>query len=324
MRTPKARRGICVAVGWRLVLAVLTATLGCVGLAAPAVATTSTAISAGGYRTCALSSAGGVNCWGENHYGELGDGTTADKATPVFVSGLGSGVAAVSAGPYDTCALMSDGVTQCLGYNGYGQVGDGTTADKTTPVAVSGLSSGVAAVSVGGYHACAFINKGRGGGVECWGFNGYGELGDGTTTDKATPVFVGGLSSGVTAISAGGEHTCAVSSAGGVKCWGNNEQGQLGDATTTNKPTPVAVSGLSSGVVAISAGYYHTCALMSVGAVECWGSNGQGQLGDGTTTNKATPVAVSGLSSGVTAISAGFDHTCALSSAGAVKCWGSN
>src|SRR4029077_13419513 len=129
--------------------------------------------------------------------------------------------------------------------------------------------------------------------------NEFGQLGDGTTADKTTPVAVSGLSSGVTAISAGGYHTCARTSAGAVKCWGQNVYGQLGDGTTAGKTTPVEVSGLSSGVTAISTRFAHTCALTSARALKCWGDNESGQLGDGTTTNKTMPVEVSGLSSGV-------------------------
>ena len=113
-----------------------------------------------------------------------------------------------------------------------------------------------------------------------------------------------------------------MTSNGAVSCWGANADGELGDGTTTNRPTPVPVSGLSAGVVAVAAGQKHTCALTSGGAVWCWGNNWYGQLGDGTTTGRPTPVPVSGLSSGVVALAAGMYHTCALTSGGAVVCWG--
>jgi hypothetical protein len=286
-----------------------------------AMATTTTAISAGGLHTCALRSTGAMDCWGENEFGELGDGTSAEKTTPTAVSGLSSGVTAVSAGYVYTCALTRAHGVYCWGENLSGQLGDGTTTEKTTPTAVSGLSSGITAISASAEHTCALTSAG---GVKCWGANESGQLGDGTTTNKATPTVVSGLSSGVTAISAGGYHTCALTSAGAVKCWGYNADGQLGDGTTTNKITPAAVSGLSSGVTAISAGLLHTCALRGSGGLQCWGENELGQLGDGTTTNKTTPTDVSGLSSGVAAINAGYYHTCALTSVGRVKCWGYN
>jgi alpha-tubulin suppressor-like RCC1 family protein len=281
----------------------------------------SISISAGYYHTCAVLSTGAVKCWGYNGSGQIGDNTQTSRLTPVAVSGLSSGVTAISAGYYHTCAVLSTGAVKCWGYNGSGQIGDNTKIQRLTPVAVSGLSSGVTAISAGFYHSCALLSTGA---VKCWGDNGNGQIGDDTQIQRLTPVAVSGLSSGVTAISAGYQHTCAVLSTGAVKCWGDNGSGQIGDNTQTSRLTPVAVSGLSSGVTAISAGYQHTCAVLSTGAVKCWGDNGSGQIGDNTQTSRLTPVAVSGLSSGVTAISAGYYHACAVLSTGAVKCWGDN
>ena len=123
-------------------------------------------------------------------------------------------------------------------------------------------------------------------------------------------------------VSAGAQHACALNVSGGVRCWGSNLHGALGDGTTTQSGVPVAVSGLSSGVAAVAAGGLSTCALTTGGGVDCWGDNSYGELGDGTTTDRHTAVAVSGLSSGVTAIMAGFHRSCALTSGGGVKCWG--
>jgi alpha-tubulin suppressor-like RCC1 family protein len=315
------------------------------------------AVAAGGFHTCALTTSGGVKCWGDNGWGELGNGTTTSSWTPVDVTGLSSGVAAVAAGTAHTCAVTAGGGARCWGWNLYGQLGDGTTTDRAAPVGVSGLYSGVTAVAANHSHTCAVTTSG---GVKCWGRNNYGQLGDGTTTDRRTPVNVTGLSSGVAAVATGGSHTCALTTNGGVKCWGFNMFGQLGDGTTTNRATPVDVIGLSSGVAAVaagggstcalttgggvkcwggtpvdviglssgvaavSAGNSHTCALTTAGGVKCWGYNYYGQLGDGTTTNRTTPVDVSGLNSGVAAVATGGSHTCALTTNGSVKCWGRN
>jgi alpha-tubulin suppressor-like RCC1 family protein len=277
------------------------------------------ALKAGQDHTCALTTGGGALCWGDNWFGQLGDGTTTIRSTPTAVSGLGSGVAAIAAGDYHTCALTTGGGVLCWGWNGEGQLGDGTTTNRSTPVAVSGLGSGVAAIAAGGNHTCAVTTSG---GALCWGRNGSGQLGDGTTTNRLTPTLVSGLGSGVAAIAAGSQHTCALTTSGGVVCWGSNSSGQLGDGTTTPRATPTPVNELGSSVAAIAAGGSHTCAVTTGGSVVCWGGNGIGQLGDGTTTNRLIPTAVSGLGAGVAAIAAGVAHTCAVTTGGAVLCWG--
>ncbi len=281
-------------------------------------------ISVGAAHVCALTPEGALKCWGWNTSGQLGDGTTTDKSTPVPVSGLSSGVSAVSGSPFFTCAITSIGGVKCWGLNTYGNLGDGTTTSRLTPVDVVGLGSEVVALSTVQNHACALTS---GGGVKCWGENAYGQLGDDTTTSpRTTPVDVTGLASGVSDISVGQYHTCVVTTAGGVKCWGYNFYGQLGDGTTSSpRLTPVDVVGLTSGVTRVFAGANHTCALLATGGLKCWGQNTYGKLGDGTTTSpRVTPVDVVGLGSGVQAASLGSDQTCALTSAGSIQCWGRN
>jgi Regulator of Chromosome Condensation (RCC1) repeat protein/regulator of chromosome condensation (RCC1) repeat-containing protein len=282
----------------------------CTGLARPV------SISASIYHTCAVDSTGAAKCWGDNLFGALGNGSTAETVGPVGVLGLSTGALAVTANSSGGCAVTEAGAVKCWGMlltsNMMGEI-------HPAPVDMPGLSSGVHAVT--GY-TCALTSAG---GVKCLGFNSLGELGDNSTTYSVAPVDVVGLSSGVLAISSSEQHTCAITSAGGVKCWGQNENGQLGDGTVSNRAVPVDVVGLSSGVLAISAGTARTCAVTSVGAVKCWGrSDFLREVGDGATTFSAVPLDVTGLASGVLAVDAGQDHSCAVTTAGAVKCWGFN
>jgi alpha-tubulin suppressor-like RCC1 family protein len=196
-----------------------------------------------------------------------------------------------------------------------------------TIAGVTGLSSvkaraveltDVASVTAGGSHTCVVTTAG---GVKCWGLNDHGQLGNGSG-DELLPVDVPGLASGITAAAAGARHTCARTNSGGLKCWGANFNGALGDGTTTHRAAPVDVLGLSSGVEQVALGSDFTCALNASGGVKCWGLNSYGNLGDGTYAHRHSPTEVSGLGSGVVSISVGHMHACALTTAGAVKCWG--
>ena len=288
-------------------------------------------VATGYLHTCALTSAGGVKCWGANESGQLGNGTTTDSDKPVDVSGLKSGVIAIAAGGQHTCAVTSTGGVKCWGLNDGGQLGNGTNSyygcapssapcSSSTPVDVEGLASGVTAIAAGAGWVCALTSAG---GVKCWGWNYYGQLGNGTPSPISnTPVDVSGLASGVSAISANSLHACALTTAGHVKCWGSsNPDGSI------DSDVPVDVSGLGGGVTAITAGGLHACAIISGGGVRCWGTNSEGELGNGSTTDSDSSVEVSGLTEGVTDLAQGstYDflstHTCALTSEGAVKCW---
>ena len=242
------------------------------------------AISAGGNLTCALTSAGGVKCWGSNFNGELGDGTRIDSYTPMDVVGLSTGVQAVSAGAWHACALTAAGGVKCWGYNGAGQLGDGTIGDRSVPVDVVNLSSGIQATSAESYNTCALTTHD---GVKCW-----GDFNNGSRS--YIPQDVNGFTYGVTAISHGVDayHKCVLTAEGGIKCLGANWYGQLGDGTQTDRVSPVDVVGLSSGIKSIATSSEHTCALTKGGGAKCWGDNFFGQLGAAYASIKSTPVTV--------------------------------
>ena len=282
-------------------------------------------ISSGDSHSCVLTQPNGIKCWGYNKYGQLGDGITTDRTIPADVTGLTTGVLSMSLGSHHSCALIDRGGVVCWGMNNWRQVGVSAIENQVTAVDVTNLYSGVMSISAGGLHTCALTNSG---GVKCWGFNTFGQLGVtnnySTNTWRSTPVDVTGLTSGVSAISAGGYHTCAVTIAGGVACWGSNNWRQLGGSAEGDQFTPIYASGLTSGVTAVAAGGQHTCALTTEGGVKCWGYNGRGQLGNGTTQFAYVPTDVNDLSTGVVTLVCGENHTCAVTQLGRIKCWGDN
>jgi alpha-tubulin suppressor-like RCC1 family protein len=250
-------------------------------------------ITTGGTHSCALVHNGGAWCWGDNVNGDVGDGSTTQRDAPVAVKNLPTALAQISAGGGQTCALLEDQTVKCWGTGSSGELGNGSTSNKSTPVAVKGLS-GVVQTALGDDFSCALTG---GGGVSCWGYNGDGELGNGTTSNSDVPVGVSGLSAGATAIAAGSDFACAVLQSGGVDCWGDNSGGQLGDGTFTSSTVPVSVPGYTSDGASIGIGgsAFTACSLNSAEVAECWGGNFDGQVGDGTMTNAPSPTMVIGL-----------------------------
>jgi alpha-tubulin suppressor-like RCC1 family protein len=295
--------------------------VGLAGMCAPSAQAAAAISMATGYaHNCAVTSAGGVMCWGYNKYGQLGDNSTTDKSQPGPVIGLGNGISAVTASQFYSCALTTEGTVKCWGQNLYGQLGNGTATNSYTPVAVPGLT-GVVAISSGLAHSCALLATGN---VKCWGSNSNGQVGNGSAGGATTPVSVIGVS-GAIGIATGQGHSCAVLSNKTVQCWGDNSWGQLGNGTTVRSLTRVNVTGLSD-ATSIAAGTTHTCANTTAGSPKCWGNNNNGQLGNGTVATALLPTPVTGLNSGVTTIAAsGFSvSTCAVLTSGDAKCWGNN
>lgn len=299
-------------------------------------------ISAGANHTCGLTSDGAAYCWGDNSAGQLGSGTTTNSATPIPVAG-GHIFSALSAGGNQTCGLSPPdalaGVLYCWGDNSAGQLGNGTTTNRSLPSLVAG-SHLFSAVTVGGRHVCAEP------GAYCWGDNSFGQLGNGVLSSSSVPVIVGtGVVNGAAgnyyqfvSMSAGSTHTCGVAQGNNgfitysaAVCWGDNSFGQLGNGTTSSSPVPVAISG-DRGFAFFSAGTLFTCGYNHFVEPSCWGKNSVGQLGNGSTTNSKTPVAISiSGNSDINSMSSGGMHACAVingvSPTGTplpAYCWGDN
>jgi len=275
-----------------------------------------TAVSSGGYHTCALLLAGGVDCWGFNVGWEEGDGAPQIRTVPTTVSGI-SGASAIGSSGDEGCANIS-GHIECWGYGEDGQLGDGTTEDSFTPVSVSGITNATQ-VAPGGGFACALLSTGH---VDCWGRNNTGQLGDGTTTGSSTPVEVSGITN-ATMIGAADFRVCALLASGEVMCWGFTPG--YGVVNTT----PSVVTGVTH-ATAISTGGFEewateACAVVSGGHVDCWHNTGEHDT--------LTVTAVSGVENAVAVETGGGPRsgselyglsTCALLSSGHIECWGAN
>lgn len=275
-----------------------------------------TVIGAGQYHSLATRNNGTVWAWGHNSGGQLGDGTTADSASPVQVVGLTDAVE-LAGGWYHSLARKVDGTVWAWGANYAGQLGNGNTASSLTPIEVPGLTCTRAIAAAYGQSFAV----GCDGTLWAWGDNSYGQLGDGTTTNSSTPLPV---LTGIVSVAAGRLHTLALRSDGSVWAWGANFFGQLGRGTQTNyEPVPQPVPGLA-GIAAVGVGELHSLAVTAAGTVFGWGYDQYGQAGDGTTMEaQPNPQQVAGLT-GIVSVVGGLDHSLALGANGRAWGWGSD
>jgi alpha-tubulin suppressor-like RCC1 family protein/acyl-[acyl carrier protein]--UDP-N-acetylglucosamine O-acyltransferase len=288
-------------------------------------------LSAGYRHTCALLNTGAVKCWGANAEGELGIGNILSTTVPGAEVNLGGTAIQIASGSYHTCALMNNGSVRCFGWSGYGQLGYGNTnsiGDNELPIVAGDVNLGEPALQIaaGVNHTCAVLASKK---VKCWGFNNVGQLGVGHTTTLYAPADAVNLGGDAVQVVAGLAHSCALLTTGRVKCWGANAEGELGYGNTTGLLVPGDEINLGENATQLTAGAYHTCALMVSGAIRCWGWNAYGQLGYGNQSNIGddevpSAAGIVNVGSIATEIAAGANHTCALLSSKAVRCWGLN
>jgi alpha-tubulin suppressor-like RCC1 family protein len=259
--------------------------------------------------------------WGNNLYGQLGDNTLISEKTPVTVLGANKTFCQISAGRYYSIGLDFRGKLWCWGLNNTGQLGDNSSNNKSTPIAVCGNLT-FCKISSGYGHSLGIDLRGK---SWSWGYNSSGQLGDNTTVNKSTPIAILGTNKTFCQISAGDyAHSLGLDFRGKVWSWGYNLYGQLGDNTVTSRNTPVSIQGGDKTFCKISSGYGHSLGIDLRGKSWSWGFNSQGQLGDNTTVNKSTPIAILGTNKTFCQISAGSAHSLGLDFRGKVWSWGFN
>jgi alpha-tubulin suppressor-like RCC1 family protein len=278
-------------------------------------------ISAGFLHTSAVKIDGTVWTWGLNNCGQLGNCSVVNRSSPGTVCGGGTIWCQIHAGRCHTVAIKTDGTAWTWGDNTCGQLGDSTVTNRSSPGALDGGGTTWCQIHTGDFHTAAIK-------TDCtawtWGGNSNGQLGDNTSTNRSSPGAVAGINSDWCAVSTGASHTVAIKTDATAWTWGSNNFCQLGDGTSTNRSSPGVVAGINSDWCAIDAGSVHTVAVKTDSTAWAWGNNVFGQLGDGTATNKSSPVATTGTNSLWCEISAGTWHTSAVKTDGTAWTWGAN
>ena len=242
---------------------------------------------------CAVLASTSVDCWGDNGSGDFGDNSTTDSDVPVAVSGLSSVNSVVSDGDHSYCADLNSGAVECWGKGTNGELGDGASTASHVPVIASGITSAQGLASNGNDSYCAVS---VGGPVDCWGLNTIGQLGNGMTTNSNIPVPVSGVNDGAMIAGDGTNSYCLVQATEAVECWGAGAQGQLGNGAGADSDVPVTASPMPAAVGSVGEGSGTFCSGLASNAVDCWGSNAGGALGDGSAaSNSLVPVTVSDL-----------------------------
>jgi len=282
------------------------------------------AVAVGGMHACVLIFPGSMQCWGDNRYGQLGDGTTANRSAAVPVKVVSGKISGMALGAWFTCVVTELGAVECWGHNDHGQLGNGTTTDNLSAVKVGGLGSGMVSVSAGTATACAIDAAQT---PNCWGWGMSGIIGDGGETDRFHAAGLRGLSTGVNNISVDGNFACAVNIYGMGYCWGDNTYGQLGNGSLDSTLSPVAVAERAEYFYEIKVSANFACGLTAIGHVHCWGFGDHGLLiGAGKPCQESaycTPQIIGGLGLAA-ALSVGDMQACIITNAGEVKCWGDN
>ncbi len=268
---------------------------------------------------CGVTELGFLKCWGNNSIGQLGNLSSSLKKFPTEID-QGVKYNSVSGGRNFTCALTINGIVKCWGSNGSGQIGNGNTESRFLPIITSSGYSLNQLVS-GENNSCGITKSGQ---LRCWGANGSGQIGKGSASSNECTPFNVDVSTNYIQLSKGTNHTCGITNAGVLKCWGANDNGQLGDGTKVSKASPVTIdSGVNYSQVVLSKNSNYSCAITTNGVLKCWGLNSSGQLGDGTLLDKSIPIVVDPNTT-YTKISLSYDYICGITSAGNLKCWGSN
>lgn len=273
-------------------------------------------VNTGGTHTCGVLANNALWCWGRNDYGQVGDGSRTRRLAPVRVTARL--YAAVATSTHHTCAVAIDSTLWCWGLNDKGQLGVRDRSTRLTPTQVTTMDGWVS-VSTGAWHTCATRTDRS---VLCWGANSFGQLGHGDTVQRLAPVRIGGPGNGLgyRMVSAGDTHSCAVTTAGQVRCWGANTTGQVGDGTATLRTLPVAVADGTS-YASVDAGLMTSCGVTTARQVRCWGAGWTGLLGAGGVNTSLTPRAVASTTD-FARVEVGWGHTCALATTGGTWCWG--